>query len=85
MSDISRIEFDGVTVSLIGNDGTVITTSTAVSGQPGFQNPAFQDQKMLGRLQKGNTSLNLLTLTFVIGIIQANGYNNAGGYYAIRV
>lgn len=44
MSDISRIEFDGVTVSLIGNDGTVITTSTAVSGQPGYQNPDFSNQ-----------------------------------------
>ena len=85
MGSILRIEFDGINILLIGNDGTVITTSTAVSRKPRLQNLTLQDQKMLGRLQKGNTSLNLLTLTFVIGIIQANGYNNAGGYYAIRV
>ena len=44
MGSILRIEFDGINILLIGNDGTVITTSTAVSGQPGYQNPDFSNQ-----------------------------------------
>ena len=54
MSEIDRITFDGVTVSLVNDQGTVVATSLAVSGRPGSQAPSLQDQRSVGPLPEGS-------------------------------